>query len=294
MRAMERDMKTFNWIIPLIFVASIPLSSQAASKNLCDEYFEAGMDLQIIERCQAQHGVSEWFQQEQESRARAQAEENERKEQARAAQQAQENRLRELREAIQEQTFDRNDLREELGFGMLDIVAYQTVVKYGHNYAVTSQDRELITTADRLCRELGFDVAKRAVVDPLEIDGQELSGKAHYFGTERSGSFLNRQKNEVTRAWRWSHTRNEARIAQLYDSVTCVKSEIEDNELMEEISFIESVLAKPFETQVGENKNQQDIRISDRSRNFHEHRPSTVRSQLYFHFETSGGSAVRR
>lgn len=273
----ERTMKRYyTWILP-IFIGSM-LSAPptwAQDKNLCDEYYESGFSAEIVEKCQELHGVSDWYNKEIEAIAKKEAE----KEKERKEREA-------LQEAISEKTFDRSMLKQELGFGALDLIAYQIVISYGQNYRVTGEKREQLTSADRACRELGFEKATKAVINPEEINGEKLSGKAHYFTSERKGSIFNRRNEDVVKAWRWSHNDKKGKMVQLFSEITCIKSDIENNELLEQVTFVEKMLTDPVEVEVGNiQRSTADTRVNDSPRFARPESPDRVQENLLNYFD---------
>lgn len=208
----------------MAIMLTFPLLSLAQSRNVCDNYMEAGMADSIIERCHQQHGQSDWYQQEIQRR------------------QQQATHREQMQNAIERQTFSREELRNELGFGELDLIAYRTDIIYGAGHRIRDQRRSQVSSPDAVCEALGHDKAARVIIDSNEIDGQEISGQAHSISVQVERRFL-RRNNESTEMvpWIWQHRNDRARVVQLFHEIECVSSEMENNELFEAIRMVEQL-----------------------------------------------------
>lgn len=265
----------YTWILPLLVGGMLTSpSAWSSQRNQCDSYYERGFPSEVIETCQEQHGVSEWFNAQMQERAEA-TQKSLLERQEREA----------LENAIVEQTFDREDLKNALGFGALDIVAYEIT------YSGFQSNRERMTTADRICRELGFEKPVSAYLSE-ETPGGQLSGGAHFFKTRESSLFRS-QKDFEADAWDWEGSKN----AKIFEEVTCIRSDIEDNELLENIGFIEEVLDETYEPitpeiVAEEDDNTYDVQVNDTPRYARPTSPDRVQNDLldYFDSRGSGGS----
>lgn len=247
-------MKTLSLIGLMI---TLTATAYGADKNICDDLIANGAPASAINACWEKHGKSEYYlerQQEILEEADEREEAERRAEQQRAAEEA---RLQRLQQAISKKTFTFIDLRNE-GFG-LPYIAKQTTYKYDGSGYVTGKEDEMITTGTEMCKYLGFEKAERVIINKKGVSAREAKGKALHIETKNPlfGSKKYEQKVYTSD--------KRGRKVYYFNSITCVRSRIADNELMEHISEIVSYLEADLQT--GAPVNRDNTRVHDGNRN---------------------------
>jgi hypothetical protein len=229
----------------------------AASKNKCDELIEAGMPQSAIERCWEQYGKSAHYL-ESVAEARREYEENNANEIAEQQQiEAERKRLQILQSAIVEKRFTYLDLKNK-GFG-LPFIALERKFIYKSNGEFKKTEDKSLTSGTNICQFLGFEKAKAVEVNNREIDSSIAKGKALYI-KKSSPLFGDTTFNEKP------YTNTDPDVVVLYlRAVTCVRSKIANNELMETIKEATKYLAADLNT--GAPIINQNVAINTTSRN---------------------------
>lgn len=231
------------WIIAFMLIYLI-LPSQAFSqeRNQCDDlYREDGRNDVLLEACHERHGHSDWFQN--------MLAESQRRQLVRDR----------LHDAITVTTFSAEEIRNEVGFGVSDIISGEYVYDERGNL----KKRNPIMSAQNLCQKLGYDVMISAY-HSRELPGGSFGHDLLYFERPR------RNQEFQLRTWDWEGLKN----AQIFQEVTCAKSDIEDNEILERMVehsyqafFNRESSREPIEPElVDQDPNRIDNRVDNSSR----------------------------
>jgi hypothetical protein len=232
--------------------------SFAASKNKCDELIEAGMPQSAIERCWEQYGKSEHYLAKVASDRREyeQQQANELSEQQQIN--AEKRRVQILQKALVEKRFTYLDLKNK-GFGLPFIATKRTFI-YKSNGEFKKTKDETLTSGTNVCKFLGFDKAKTVEINSKEIEADKAKGRA-LFIKKSSPLFGSTSYNEKP------FTETDPDVVVLYmRAVTCVRSKVANNELLDTIKEATKYLEADINT--GAPIINQNVAVNNTSRNY--------------------------
>ena len=232
----------------------------AASKNKCDEFIAAGLPQASIERCWEQYGKSAHYL-ESVANARREYEESNANEIAEQEQiKAEKKRIEILQRAIVEKRFTYLDLKNK-GFG-LPFIAVEREFIYKSNGEFKKTEDKTLTSGTNSCKFLGFDKAQTIEINTKEIDSDKAKGRA-LFVKKSSPLFGSTSYNEKP------YTETNPDIVVLYlRAVTCVRSKVANNEILETIKEATKYLEADLNT--GAPIINQNVTINTTSRNYQE------------------------
>jgi hypothetical protein len=251
-------MKTLSLVGLMIALSA---TAYGAEKNLCDQLIAEGASAATVQKCHEEIGYSEYYLERQEQLLQDAQERSEAETRAEEQRSAEEERLRRLKEAITEKHFTYLDLKEK-GFG-LPYVAKQVTYKYDGSGYVTGADEEMITTGTEMCKFLGFEKAKKVVINKKGVSARDAKGKSLHIKTSNPLFGSKKYERQVY------SSDQKGRKVYYFQSVTCVRSRIADNELMEHINQVTSYLEADLQT--GAPIAQTDTRVNDSGRNSGSH-----------------------
>ncbi len=246
-------MKTLSLIGLMITLSA---TAYGAEKNDCDKLIELGAPAAAIKKCHDEIGYSEYYLERQDQLLQDAQDRSEAEIRAEEQRAAEEERLRRLKEAITEKHFTYLDLKEK-GFG-LPYVAKQRTFKYDGSGYVTGVEEEMITTGTEMCKFLGFEKAKKVVINKTGVNARDARGKSLHIKTENPLFGAKKYKREVY------SSDKKGRKVHYFQSITCVRSRIADNELMEHVSEVISYLEADLQT--GAPISQSDTHVNDSNR----------------------------
>lgn len=234
----------------------LSLTASAGDKNICDDLIDNGAPQRAIEMCWEKHGKSKHYLESQEELQRSAEDRELQEREVQAQTEREENRLRRLREAITEQTFSFLDLKES-GFG-LPYIAKQTTYKYDSRGFIKGQEDEMITSGAEICKYLGFEKAKAVVINRKGLSARDAKGQALFIETKDPLFGSKSYKQQVFTS------NKKGRKVYYFQSVTCVRSRIADNEMMDHVKEIISYLEADLQT--GAPINKPSTRVNNRNR----------------------------
>jgi len=238
-------------------IISLTATAYGADKNICDDLIENGAPTSAVEACWEEHGKSEYYLERQQDILQDANEREEDEIRAEEQRRAEEERLRRLKEAITEKKFTFLDLKAK-GFG-LPYIAKQTTYKYDGSGYITGKDDEMITTGTEMCKYLGYEKARKVLINNKGVNAREAKGKALYIKTENPLFGSKKYKQKV-------YTSDKrGRKVYYFQSITCVRSRIADNELMDHISEVIGYLEADLQT--GAPVQRDNTRVHDGNRN---------------------------
>lgn len=235
---------------------SLSATTYAGSRNICDDLIDNGAPKASIERCWETHGKSEHYLSNQQDLLRDAEDREEDDRRERQQREEEETRLRRLREAISEKKFTFLDLKEK-GFG-LPYIAKQTTYEYDSRGYIDGQDDEMLTSGTEMCKYLGYEKAKLVTINKKGVSSRNAKGQALYIDTKNP---LFGSKKYVQKVFKSNKT---GRKVYYFQSITCVRSRIADNEIMDHVSEVISYLEADLQT--GAPIRRTNTRVNDRSR----------------------------
>ena len=246
-------------LLGLIGLLLLSTNSFAAEKNDCDRMIEDGFPMSAVKLCWDREGKSEYYLQRQ-----AAERQNYEQDQAEAARQeaqrvAEARRVANLKKAIVKKTFSFLDLKKEF-YGM-PVVAVKRTFKYKSGNFDKTVDKTLTKGAD-ICKYLGFDKATNVEINSKEVDSFDVKG---FYVEKKTPLFSNSSyKKEVFKE------KHEDVVALYLRSVTCVRSKVANNELLESmeeaVRFLEADIntgAPIIRTNVAVNNSSRDHEDDD-------------------------------
>lgn len=241
--------------LALLFVVA-STKTFAAEKNDCDRLIEAGFPMSSVEKCWEENGKSEYYLQRQ-AAERREYEENQAEEQRQEAQrQAEARRLAQLQEAIVKKTFSFLELKEK-GYGV-PFIAVERKYIYKSNGQFKKTEDEVKTSGTNICKLLGFEKATSLDINKKEVDSHKAKGNALY--VKKTGGFINSVKYE-----KMPYTESDPDKTVMYvRSVTCVRSRVANNEVLEAMK--EAIRYLEADLNTGAPIVRQNVAVNDSSR----------------------------